>query len=152
MPLVMDMLWWHWIVIGLILAVFEIAGPGGFFIIFFGVGAVVVGLLDLVGLSGPLWVQWLLFSFVSVVSLLLFRDPLLRRLRASEAAPRVDVLEGEIAVPHDDIAPGAVGRAELRGSQWSARNASPTTLARGQRCVVTKVDGLLLFIEPEGGR
>jgi inner membrane protein len=148
----MDMLWWHWIVIGLVFAVLEIAGPGGFFIIFFGVGAVVVGLLDRVGLAGPLWVQWLLFSFVSVVSLLVFRNPLLRRFSVQDTAMTVDRLEGEIAVPHDDIAPGAVGRAELRGSQWSARNAGTTPLSRGQRCVVVKVDGLMLFIEPEGGR
>ena len=148
----MDMLWWHWIVIGLVFAVIELAGPGGFFIIFFGVGAVVVGALELAGLAGPLWFQWLLFSFVSVVSLLLFRNPLLRRLRLNEAAPKVDALEGEIAVPKDDIPPGAVGRAELRGSQWSARNTGTTTLGRGQRCVVTKVDGLMLHIAPEGGR
>lgn len=152
MSLVMDMLWWHWIVIGMVFAVIEIAGPGGFFIVFFGVGALVVGVLDLVGLAGPLWLQWLLFSLVSVVSLLLFRNPLLRRLRLNEVAGTVDALEGEIALPFHDIAPGAVGRAELRGSQWNVRNASEATLARGQRCVVRKVDGLMLYIEPEGGR
>ena len=90
--------------------------------------------------------------FVSIVSLLLFRNPLLRRFGVQDTAMTVERLEGEIAVPYDDIAPGAVGRAELRGAQWSARNAGTTPLSRGQRCVVVKVDGLMLFIEPEGGR
>ena len=59
---------------------------------------------------------------------------------------------GETATPLDDIAPGAVGRAELRGSAWSARNASGVTIARGQRCRVVKVERLMIFLEPEGAR
>lgn len=136
------MLWWHWVAIGMVLAVLEMAGPGGFFIIFFGVGALVVGLLSLAGLAGPAWTQWLLFSAISVVSLLLFRRPLLAWMRRHEGpAQPIDRLEGEIAVPAEDIAPGAMGRAELRGSMWSARNAGATVLVRGQRCVVARVDG-----------
>jgi membrane protein implicated in regulation of membrane protease activity len=147
----MDMQWWHWIAIGFLLAALELASPGGFFIIFFGFGALGVGVLSLLGLSGPLWLQWLLFSLLSIVSLLLFRNPLLRRLRAREAAALpVDALEGEIAIPLDDIPPGVVGRAEMRGTTWSARNVSARPLARGQRCVVAAVEGLLLSLEPEG--
>ena len=80
----MDMQWWHWAVLGLVLGLFEIATPGGFFIVFFGLGAIVVSLLAATGVAGPLWVQWILFSAISVVSLLVFRDPLLRKIRASE--------------------------------------------------------------------
>jgi membrane protein implicated in regulation of membrane protease activity len=47
------------------------------------------------------------------------------------------------------IAPAAVGRVEVRGSAWSARNVSNTTLTPGQRCKVSHVDGLLLSVEPE---
>jgi MFS family permease len=39
-----------WIVLGLILAAIELATPGGFFVIFFGVAAVTVGILSLAGL------------------------------------------------------------------------------------------------------
>jgi membrane protein implicated in regulation of membrane protease activity len=147
----MTMLWWHWVAIGMALAVAEMAGPGGFFIIFFGVGALAVGLLSLAGVSGPVWVQWLLFTIISVVSLLVFRRPLLQWMRKHEAPTLpVDRLEGQIAVPAEDIAPGAVGRAELRGSIWSARNVGATVLARGQRCVVARVDGFTLSLIPEG--
>jgi hypothetical protein len=146
----MDMLWWHWIAIGLALAGLELLTPGGFFIIFFGVGALVVGLLSLVGLDGPLWVQWLLFTLVSVVLLGLFRKPLLERLRGREEHGPIDALVGEVATPFTDIAPGSVGRAELRGSGWQARNTGTTTAVRGARCRVIRVDGLMIDIEPEG--
>ena len=131
----MEMLWWHWVAIGMVLAIVEMARPGGFFIIFFGAGALVVGMLSLVGLSGPLWVDWLLFSIVSVLALLLFRKPLLTRMRRHEGVEHpVDTIGGESAIPTEDIAPGAVGRAELRGTVWSARNVGSMPLTRGQRC------------------
>ena len=62
----MDMQWWHWAVLGLVLGLFELATPGGFFILFFGVGALLVSLLSIGGIAGPLWVQWVLFGGVSI--------------------------------------------------------------------------------------
>jgi membrane protein implicated in regulation of membrane protease activity len=87
-----------------------------------------------------------------VVSLLIFRDPLLKKMRAkSPDAPPVENVVGEVAIPLEDIARGAIGRVELRGATWSARNADQGDLAHGQRCRVQRVDGLLLFIRAEGG-
>ena len=45
----MTILWWHWVVFGLIVAAGELVAPGGFYIIFIGVAAIVVGLLASVG-------------------------------------------------------------------------------------------------------
>jgi len=148
----MDILWWHWLVLGLILAVAEIATAGGFYIIFFGVGALVVGVLAAFGLAGPVWMQMLLFTIVSVASLMLFRDRLLKTFQPDPQAPPVDALVGEIAVAAEDVAAGAVGRVELRGTAWSARNDAPATVVRGARCRVVRVDGLTLHIVPEGAR
>jgi hypothetical protein len=58
----------------------------------------------------------------------------------------MDTLEGELAIPMDDLAPGAVGKAELRGTSWTAQNADDRPLAKGQRCRVVRVEGLTLFI------
>jgi membrane protein implicated in regulation of membrane protease activity len=146
----MDMQWWHWAVLGLVLGLFELATPGGFFILFFGIGALLVSLLSLGGIAGPLWVQWVLFGAFSIVSLLFFRDPLLRRMRASEHTGLIDSLTADIAVVKEDIAPGAFGRAELRGTAWSALNVGVAALHRGQRCAVRKVEGLTLHITAEG--
>jgi len=89
---------------------------------------------------------------LSVGSLLVFRNPLLRWLKLDSPSRDVDSLVGDVAVPLEDIAPGAVGRAELRGTVWSARNRAPRLLARGERCRVVTVEHLLLLIEPEGAR
>jgi len=146
----MDMQWWHWAVLGLGLGLLELATPGGFFIVFFGVGALLVAALSLAGIAGPPWVQWVTFGTLSVGTLFFFRDPLLRRMRASERTGPIDQLTSDIAVAKEDIAPGAIGRAELRGSAWSALNVGATGLHRGQRCAVRKVDGLTLHLTAEG--
>jgi hypothetical protein len=142
--------WWHWVVFGIVLIAFELLSPGGFYILFFGLAALVVGALTAAHTAGPLWTQWLLFSVLAVVSLLLFRKGLLAHMKIDAGpAARVDALVGDLAVPLEAIAPGAVGRVEMRGAAWSARNAGPTPVAANQRCRVVAVDGLLLEIRAE---
>jgi inner membrane protein len=141
------MTWWLWLLLGLVLSALELASTGGFYLIFFGVSAMFIGLMTAIGLSGPPWLQWLVFTLLSVILLLAFRRPILRIMQV-ETGP-VDSLVGQTAVTLDAIAPGTVGRAELRGTTWSARNLHSADLARGQRCRVERVDGLMLFLLPE---
>ncbi len=148
----MELLWWHWLVIGLLLVLAELATPGGFFVIFFGFAALAVGALAGFGVGGPMWIQLLTFSVLSVLSLVLFRARLLERFQSDPQAPQVDTLIGEIGHLEGAIAPGQIGRIEVRGTAWSARNTSASEIARGTRCRVVRVDGLMLDIEPEGAR
>lgn len=144
------MFWWHWAVLGLVLAVLEILTPGGFYLLFFGLGGLAVALLTLLGLGGPLWLQVLLFSLFSIVSVALFRNPLLRMMqRKSEQNTPTATLVGELAIPVTAIEPGAVAKAELRGTTWTARNKGARTIPAGCRCTVVHVDGLIITIEPE---
>ena len=144
----MVMEWWLWVVLGLILAAIELATPGGFFVIFFGVSAVIVGLLERIGVAQAPWLQWLLFPIIALVALKIFRKPLLARLRTNEPAA-VDSLVGEVAIVSADLGPGQHGRAEMRGSLWSVRNVGAELLVAGQRTRVVAVQGLVLDIRPE---
>ena len=148
----MEILWWHWLVLGLVLVVSEMAMAGGFYIIFFGIGALVVGVLAGFGMAGPVWTQLLLFSAISIASLVMFRGRMLKSFQTDPQAPPVDVIVGEVAVATEEMAPGGIGRVELRGSAWSARNDAGVSVTRGARCRVTRVDGLTLHVEPEGAR
>jgi len=146
----LTLLWWHWLVIGLLLVLAELATAGGFFVIFFGIGALIVGILAGFGVADQLWVQMLLFSVISVSSLVLFRSRMLAWIQLDPQRPEVDTLVGEIGVVNDEVAPDGIGRVEVRGSAWSARNITHSVLPRGTRCRVVRVDGLMLEIEPEG--
>ena len=137
-----------WVLLGFGLMLGEVLTPGGFFFLFFGVGGLVVGLLVWAGLVGPAWLQWALFTVVSLACLVPLRARLLRRVQG-DGAQSVDSLIGQIAVALEDIAPGQVGKAELRGTAWSARNAGTRSIPRGGRSRVVRVDGLMLWLESE---
>lgn len=139
------MIWWLWVLAGIALLAFEVATPGGFFALFFGVGALLVAPLAALGFSET--VQWFSFSVLSLVGLVTLRGPLLRRL--SRQPERAAELVGEQAVLLTDLPAGGEGKAELRGTPWTARAASGIPLKAGQRCLVERVDGLTLWLRAE---
>jgi membrane protein implicated in regulation of membrane protease activity len=140
--------WWMWLAGGFVLLVAELVTPSGFFIMFFGVGAIVTGVAASAGLvTGPA-TQWFLFTVVSVASLMLFRGKIQAQVEPA-SRPAVDSLVGQIALPAGDIEPGAVGRVMLRGASWEARNEGHTTLTANQRCRVKHVSGLQLGVVAE---
>ena len=145
------MIWWYWILLGLALAAIELATPGGFFVIFFAVGALLVGLIEVAGILEVDAAQWTLFTVVSVASLALFRKPLVERMNRANAHDSVDSLVGELAIAAEAIPPGQHGRAQLRGSTWTVRNVGERTTVAGERSRVVAVRELELDIRPERG-
>jgi membrane protein implicated in regulation of membrane protease activity len=126
------------------------ATPGGFYILFFGLAALIVGALAGLEWLNTAWLQWLLFSVLSMISLFLFRNSFLVWMKAHEpAGPDVDSLVGELAVLTEDLPPGELGKVELRGTTWSARNTGQTVLTKGHRARVQRVDGLTLWISSD---
>ena len=142
--------WWLWILVGAVLLAAEMATPGGFFAIFFGIAAVLVGLIVRLGIVDSAWLQWLLFSAFSVASLFLVRDWVVAHLGGNEGPGGVDeAMVGEVAILTEDLDPGGVGRAELRGTTWTVRATASVALRRGDRCRVDRVEGLTLWVRAE---
>ena len=144
--------WWHWLALGLVLVALELAIAGGFYVIFFGIAAIAISFLRLIDAAGPAWVQVLLFSVLSVASLLIFRSPMMRWMKLDRDGVDVDSLVGENATARENIAPGGIGSIELRGTVWTARNAGSTPLVTGQRLIVVRVEQLTIHVEAEGAR
>ena len=142
------MYWWMWLAAGLVLVVAELATPSGFFILFFGLAALTVGALVGLQVVTSLWLELALFSVLSVVYLLVFRGRVQQKVQVPPP-PVVDSLVGVLAIVQEQLLPGGVGKVEVRGSTWTARNTSTVTLDPGQRARVAAVDGLTLAIVPE---
>ena len=141
------MAWWIWILLGFGFFALEALTAGSLVVGFFGLGAVAVGFLVLVGMGGPAWVQFLLFSGISLAALALFRQPLIRKLRGERDEPsEVDTLAGESGVAVSGMEPAALGRVELRGTVWSARNTGADSISAGDRVTVSAVRGLTLEV------
>ena len=142
------MIWWQWFVLGALLLGAEIAIDAEFYLVFLGISAIVVGLIGLTPTALPMWGQWLVFSLIAVIALVLFRSRIYNKIRGQ--APDIkEGVGGEIAVMNEPIAPGATGSATLRGSVWQARNIGSEPLAAGSRAIVEETKGLLLLIRAE---
>jgi membrane protein implicated in regulation of membrane protease activity len=144
--------WWLWMIAGMALLLAELVLPSDFFLFFFGLAAVLVGVLVGVGLGGPAWLPWLLFGVLAIAAVLGLRRPLRQRFARGVPPATGDRLLGEIARLASDLAPGEVGKAELRGSIWSVRTREPHRLEAGRRVRVERVEGLTLWVVPEEAR
>ncbi|MGH7818683.1 MAG: NfeD family protein, partial [Candidatus Binatia bacterium] len=127
--------WWLWMLLGMMLAVLEVQVPTNFYLLAFGIAALIVGTVVGLFAVGAAWAQWLLFTILAVGSVLA-----LQRYFKQSAASRwksereIDNLVGELATPAEDVPAGGVGKVELRGTIWSGRNAGASAIAKGQLC------------------
>jgi len=147
------MLWWHWSILGLVLIGMEIltlGGLGNFYFLFFGVAALMVSLLTGLGLIETDWLQWLFFVIFGVISLFTLKSTVQGTgfLRGKNDIP-VDSMVGEFATVLDNLEGQRIGRVELHGSTWTARNAGTSTIGKGSQAKVIRVEGLTLWIQSE---
>jgi membrane protein implicated in regulation of membrane protease activity len=138
------MVWWIWVLIAFAILALELTAST-LHIGFFSVGALAVAILVGAGVDLPLWGQLVTFTVVSLVAFFFLRPVLVRKLKLDQKKV-VDSLVGEQALALEDIAVGGNGRAEMRGTTWSARNIGETALIRGQRCTVAEVNGLVIHL------
>jgi membrane protein implicated in regulation of membrane protease activity len=147
------MLWWHWAIIGLSLVGIEIltlGGLGNFYFLFFGMAALMVSGLTSAGFVDAAWLQWFLFAILGIMSLLVVKNALQnKRSLNGKDVPDVDSMMGEMAKVLEPLAPQAMGKVELRGSTWTARNAGENILEKDSIAKIVRVDGLTLWIQAE---
>ena len=144
------MVWWAWIILGIACIAIEVHFTHDFSLFCVGVSAFIVAAITALGSGAPHWSQWIVFAILSVIVLLGLRKPLIGRFQAHRGKDAdFQYLVGEVATPDADLPANAVGRAELRGSSWSARNIEAVDLRKGQRCRVEKIDGLTVWLKAE---
>jgi membrane protein implicated in regulation of membrane protease activity len=132
-----------WIIAGLAMVVLEMVVPG-LIIIWFGIGAVVAGLVALL-IPNP-YVQFGVFAVVSGV-LVVFSQRIARRITKPEPEPvGANRMSDAVGLVIADIAPPATGRVKVMGEEWRAESAGP--IAAGTRVKVREVSGTRLVVEP----
>jgi membrane protein implicated in regulation of membrane protease activity len=138
------MAWWVWVLAAFLLLIIEFHATTAH-IGFFAIGAFLVAIIVGAGIPMPLWGQLLTFSISSVILLVFVRPVVVRKL-GFNVTKVVDTLIGEQAVALADLPVSGEGKAEMRGSTWTARNVGETPLLKGQRCVVEQVVGLTIHV------
>ena len=139
--------WWGWMIIGALLLGSELLGvDAAFYLVFIGIAAMITGLIELAGAGLEPWMQWIVFSIISIVLMVFFRKKLYAQLRGDgvgyETGPA-----GEIVTVEQALEPGQSGRMSYRGTDWTIVNGSDQAIAAGQRVRISRVDGLKLNLE-----
>ena len=139
-----------WFLIGIFLLMLEALTPG-FFLMFFGFGALVVSLVTLAAPIGEAF-EWSIFLVVSVASLLIFRKRL-RTLFQGRMAKNENMHDPVVSEQYigrevlilEEVSKDKPGLAELNGTNWQARTEGPI-LAAGRRARVLRLEGLSLVV------
>lgn len=140
--------WWHWIVVGLALVASELAIPA-MVLVWFGLAALVLGLLVAILPALPLSAQLLAWTVLSVALIVLWMRVFKPNRQQEIRAGTPDAILGEIGLLASDVAPFKHGEVRFQrpvmGSDvWDCIADDP--LRAGSRVVVTGVEGSTLRV------
>ena len=134
-----------WLSVGVVLLLIEVT-TGGFWLGFFGIGAIVASVLAWLGVVEGINGQLGVFLIASVLPLVLTRRTLVRWLnQKTPDAPATDAA-GQTAVVVSEVGPQIVGRVEFQGSTWDAESVAGERLPAGTRVRIIRQDGTRLFV------
>jgi membrane protein implicated in regulation of membrane protease activity len=144
----MDLEWWHWVVGGIVLLLAELAVPA-FFMIWFGLGALLVALMTLAvpGLSTAAQLSlWTVASVGMVILWFRIFKPDYKKTRAGTAAGEAI---GEIGLLVGAVAPFERGRVRfqrpvLGAEEWACL--SESAIPAGERVKVVAIEGSFLKV------
>jgi membrane protein implicated in regulation of membrane protease activity len=144
----MLMEWWHWIVGGIVLVLLELVIPS-FFIFWFGLGALLVGLMLLIAPGFPLAGQILLWAVASVIMTVLWFRVFRRILDKTRIGTAEGDIIGEIGLLVADTAPFKRGKVRfqrpiLGAEEWPCM--SEAEIAINTRVKLVSVEGSFLKV------
>jgi membrane protein implicated in regulation of membrane protease activity len=144
----MDLEWWHWVVGGIALLLAELAVPA-FFIVWFGLGALLVGLMTLAvpGLSTV--AQLSLWTGASVGMVVLWFRVFKTGYQKTRIGTAAGEAIGEIGLLVGAVAPFEKGRVRfqrpvLGAEEWACL--AETAIPAGERVKVVSIEGSFLKV------
>jgi membrane protein implicated in regulation of membrane protease activity len=140
-------LWLIWVIISIVCLILELSS-GDFFILCFAIGAAVAAIIAGCGLS--LTWQIILFAIISILSLLLVRPALIKKLHKPnrERLSNAEAMVGQEGRVSETIEAGGYGRVAIDGDDWKALSADGSAIAKDTRVRVTKMESIILTVEP----
>ena len=140
--------WWHWMVLGLCLAMAELTVPA-FFVIWFGIGAMGVGGVLLIAPELPISTQMLLWAGLSTV-LVIFWFRYLKPRTVTSIGTSAAHVTGEVGVLVSDLGPDSRGQVRfqkpvLGSDTWDCY--ADTRIKAGERVRIVAVEGSFIKVE-----
>ena len=141
------MAWWSWGILGMALLCVELlAVDAQFYLVFAGAAAILVGLLGLVGIDLPVYLQWLLFAVLAIATMFTVRGKIYGKLMSNPKLGKIDTDIHQHVVVTQELPPGKSCRLEYRGSGWTAVNVGQRSIAAGDSARIDSIEGLTLHV------
>ncbi|MEK0420299.1 MAG: hypothetical protein RLZZ161_150 [Bacteroidota bacterium] len=118
---------------------------GSFFVMFLGVGALITASLIWMGVPMNTTTQWLTFSAISSMGVLLLRKKLMHWFGPSEEE-RFEDHKGQTVAVIEEVAPGKTGKIKYRGAEWQGATTGDDSIQAGENAVITHLDGIIVYI------
>ena len=141
--------WWHWMVLGVVLVLLELAIPA-FFVVWFGLGALIVGLILAFAPEAPLAVQIVAWIAASLAFVALWFKVFKAHVHRTRVGLSKGQFAGEVGLVTRAIRPFEKGQIRfqkpiLGAEAWEAM--ADEELAPGDRVHVLSVEGNILRVE-----
>lgn len=137
--------WWIWMIIAAIFVVGEIF-TAGFFLLWFGIGAAIAGVLALLNL-GAAW-QWIAFVVISGVLFAVsrrFAERFSKKQPPGIGADRFIGKKGVVLEEVDNIK--NTGRVRIEKDEWRADSDTGEVIPVGKRIEVIRLEGTHLIVK-----
>jgi membrane protein implicated in regulation of membrane protease activity len=144
----MEFLWWHWVVFGIVLMLLELAVPA-FFLVWFGLAAIVVGVLLAIFPALALHYQIVAWTICAVLLIWLWFKVFKPQVFKTRAGMSRGSLIGEIGLVTRDIRPYEKGQIRFQkpilGEEvWESM--ADVEIRSGERVRVLDVEGNTLKV------
>lgn len=142
--------YYYWFIAALLLVAFEIITPG-FVILWFGVSAGIVAVLDLLGLNN-LGIQVVIFVVLSLILVILSRTFFKKTFAHAPGKTlrtNADVLIDKTASVVKEINNNiGQGRVLIDGIDWAARSETGVIIPEGTTVTIVRYEGVRVFVKP----
>ena len=139
-------LWLLWTLVCVVALILEVSS-GTFYLMCFAIGAVGAVVVSLMGT--PLWLQVLVFSVISAVSVFCVRPLLVKCLHPvqKERLSNASALVGRQGVVIEPISAERPGYVRVDGDEWRAVTADGTMIERGVNVRITAINSIVVTVE-----
>ena len=138
-------LWWIWIIVGVLLIIGEIF-TAGFFLIWFGIAAIIAGIIAFFELD----VVWQGLAFVIISAILLAGTRRLAERFTKKQPPGIgaDRFINQTGIVLEEINNDKnTGRIRVQKDQWRAESLEGDIIAEGSKVLVVKIEGTRLVVK-----
>ena len=140
-----DKVWWIWMVIAAVFIIGELFHMG-FFLLWFGVGAAVAGILALLGLgAGWQWASFIVLSAVLFAVSRKFAERFTKKQPPGIGADRFLDKKGVVIEAIDNLK--NTGRVRVGKDEWRADSETGETILEGKLVAVARVEGTHLVVK-----